>query len=99
MSRTIRRECLDLLEDLVGEQGVAGWLKHRQPVLDDRTGAWLLNADPERLLRHLQLLASDLDDDEIDPIVLDRPPARRREKDATRVLGLLDEIFGKGVSA
>lgn len=35
-------------------------------------------------------------DDELDVLILDRPPARRSEADAARVLDLLDQLFGDG---
>jgi len=100
--RSIRRQCLDLLQDIVGAEGVPRFLRSRQPDMEDKTGSELLNREPERLLLHLKSLERQLAgdrfdyEDGFDPIILDRPPARRSEKDASRVLGLLDEIFGEG---
>ena len=35
-------------------------------------------------------------EDEVDPLLFERPVARRRKKDAARVLSILDEIFPEG---
>lgn len=95
-----RAECIRILERIVQPGGVQHWLKGRQPVLDDMTGAQLLTVDPERLLKRLEALNSQLAEDlenEIDPIAIERPPLRKRKQsEATKVLGILDEIFGEG---
>jgi len=95
---SIRRRCLDLLADIVGAEGVPQFMRGTQLAFDGRTGAWMLNADPARLLRHLEALRDSLADDDLEdlPIIVDRPPARRSEREASKVLGILDELFPGG---
>lgn len=93
-----RAECIRILERIVQPGGVQHWLKGRQPALDDMTGAQLLTVDPERLLRPLRFLDAHGDDDCADPAI-DRPHARRKDGELSRVLAILDELEAKGGQA
>ena len=89
-----RAECLRLIERAVGPGGMRAFLAARQPELDDETGAWLLQHEPERLLRRLKTLAATTADDWVDDIP--EPTARRKEGAGNRVLSILDGLETEG---
>jgi hypothetical protein len=90
-----RSDCLRIIIRLVGEGGVASFLKSQQPALDDSTGAQLLQNDPVDLLRRLKWLEAQNDgfDEELvgDPDI-EHYGRQRRKSQANRVLDILDEL-------
>jgi len=89
-----RAECLRLIEAAVGPGGMRAFLAARQPALDDQTGAWLLQNEPERLLGRLKMLATDTAEEWLDDVP--EPAARRKESEVDRVLAILDELDAGG---
>ena len=51
-----RKECFRLLGRLIGAEAIPQFLRTRQPALEDKTGAELLQADPAALLKRLKEL-------------------------------------------
>jgi hypothetical protein len=96
-----RSDCLRIIIRLVGEGGVASFLKSQQPALGDRTGAQLLQDDPVDLRRRLKWLEAQNDgfDEELvgDPDI-EHYSRQRRKSQADRVLDILDELeTGRGI--
>jgi hypothetical protein len=94
-----RSDCIRIITRLVGEGGLQSFLKSQQPALDDRTGAQLLQNDPEELLRRLKWLDAcndDFDDELVGDPDIEHYGRQRRESQANRVLEILDEIERRG---
>lgn len=94
VTETHRSECLRRIEGIVGPHGVQSWLRLPQPAFGGETAARMLQRDPARLLRHLVLLEPDGDDFDDVP---DSPAQLRSEREAGRMLRLIDEV-GRGVA-
>jgi hypothetical protein len=94
-----RCDCIHIIRRLVGEGGVQPFLTSQQPALGDRTGAQLLQNDPEELLRCLKWLDAGDDgfDDELvgDPGIEDFGRQRGKSQ-ADRVFEILDELGRHG---
>ena len=99
--QSARAEALRHLETKLGAEGVQWFLQTRQPDLDDRTGAELLQTDPAALLARLKRLeiekSLEVIDDELDEhITIDPydgdPPSKRKDKESARLLAILDNL-------
>jgi hypothetical protein len=63
---TTRAKCLRMIETHIGPGGVQAFLQSRQPDLDDRSGADLLERSPEQLLERLERLEAQIQTGGID---------------------------------
>ena len=89
----VRAQALKILQRVIGPEAIPQWLKSQQPAFDDLTAGQALQRDPQRVLRHLQLLESSLDGDEIEgAVAMIDPLQRRSEKETGHVLSILDSI-------
>ncbi len=57
-----RRECKRIIIASVGQGGFEAFLKARQPALEDKIGAQLLETDPVALLKRLKALEKESED-------------------------------------
>ena len=95
---TDRAKCIKAITASIGEGGFREFLRQPQPAFEDRTGAEILERDPEELLRRLhELDRSDLDDlDDVPTVFEDVSGVRhmRKSSEVNRLFTILDELEG-----